>query len=204
MKPLLASLLLLAALAPTAVRLSAQQPPPAPVVQPFVDGANWVVVKPFTYRIGDTVHQITVPTGFVTDFASIPLIFRGVLSPTGQPGRAAIVHDYLYWEQSCTRPQADRILLLAMVESRVPLITRQAVYRAVRYGGSTAWESNQKERTAGLPRVIPEAELATIPALALWPSYRQELIKKGIRPESKPVTVPAYCAAAMTLNVNVP
>ena len=111
--------------------LAGQQPPPAPVVQPFVDGADWVVVKPFTYRIGNTNHEITVPAGFVTDFASIPLIFRSVLSPTGQPGRAAIVHDFLYWQQWCARPQADRILLLAMIESRVSATVRQGVYRAV-------------------------------------------------------------------------
>jgi hypothetical protein len=187
-----------------ATRAFTQQPPPAPVVQPFVDGASWVVLKPFTYRIGETAHQITVPAGFVTDFASIPLIFRGVLSPTGQPGRAAIVHDYLYWDQSCTRPQADRILLLAMIESRVSLVTRQAVYRAVRLGGGTGWESNQTERRAGLPRVIPETEIAAIPPLALWPPFRQQLFEKGVRAEPKITSVPAYCAAAMTISVDIP
>lgn len=180
-----------------------QQPPSAPTVQPFVDGAYWVVAKPFTYRIGDTAYEVTVPAGFVTDFASIPFIFRAVLSPTGQPGRAAIVHDFLYWQQSCTRSQADRILLLAMIESRVSLVTRQAVYRAVRFGGETAWESNRQDRRDGLPRVIPETDMA-LPALALWPSYRRDLFARGVRAEPKPGTVPAYCTAAMTVRVNVP
>ena len=185
------------------VTLHAQLPPPAPTVQPFGDGAYWVVAKPFTYRIGDTAHEITVPAGFVTDFASIPFIFRAVLSPTGPPGRAAIVHDFLYWQQSCTRPQADRILLLAMIESRVSAVTRQAVYRAVRFGGGTAWDSNRQERRDGWPRIIPEADMA-LPALALWPSYRKDLFARGVRAEPKPSTVPGYCAAAMTVSVNAP
>src|SRR5581483_11550278 len=88
----------------------AQQPPPAPIVQPFNDGNDWVVVRPFTYTIGQTTYRITVPAGFVTDFASIPAPMRGFLSPTGQEGRAAIIHDYLYWNQPCTREQADWVL----------------------------------------------------------------------------------------------
>ena len=74
---------------------------------------------------------------------------------------------------------------------------RQAVYRAVRFGGSTAWESNQRERTDGLPRIIPQADME-IPALALWPSFRKELVTRGVRPEPKPSPTSAYCGAVMT------
>src|SRR3954469_23377943 len=193
--------MLLAAAALCSPTVVAQQPPPAPVVQPFNNGNDWVVVKPFTYTIGQTTYRITVPAGFVTDFASIPAAMRGFLSPTGQEGRAAIIHDYLYWNQPCTREQADWILRLGMIESRVSLVTRQAVYWAVRAMGDTAWQQNALERRAGLPRVVPETEIAALPALAVWSDYRQQMAQRGLHPEPQENTPPTYCAAATTIAV---
>ena len=182
---------------------SAQQPIPPPLVLPFNDGQQWVVTAPLTYQIGDSPHTITVPAGFVTDFASIPRVFHALLAPTGRPGRGAIVHDYLYWEQDCTREQADWILMLAMIESGVDAVTRGLVYRVVDWFGAGAWEQNQQERNAGLPRLIPP-EFMKIPALAVWPTYRQDLFQKGVRPPPRSATVPAYCAAAATIKVPNP
>jgi hypothetical protein len=196
----LVSLSLVLALSGPSVR--GQQPPPAPVVQPFNDGADWVLIKPFTYTIGQTSYQVTVPAGFVTDFASIPAPLRGLLSPTGQEGRAAIVHDYLYWEQQCAREQADWILRLGMIESHVKLVTRQAVYWAVRAAGGSAWTANAADRNRGLPRVIPAADIATIPALELWPEFRRLLFERGVRALPQTGQPPAYCAAAMTIEVD--
>jgi hypothetical protein len=185
--------------------MGAQAPPPPPVVQPFNDGAHWVLVKPFTYRIGTSNYQITVPPGFVTDFASIPAAFRAMVSPSGQHGRAAIIHDFLYWEQYCSREQADWILRLGMIESGVSVVTRQAIYWSVRALGESAWLVNEAERNRGWPRVIPEADIAnSIPPLALWPGYRQQLYAKGVRPEARRPEAPAYCAAAMNIVVNEP
>ena len=59
------------------------------------------------YVIGSTNERIVVPKGFVTDFASILQAFWALgLSPHGQYSRAAVVHDYLYWSQSCSRYRA--------------------------------------------------------------------------------------------------
>jgi Protein of unknown function (DUF1353) len=38
----------------------------------------------------------------------------------------AVVHDYLYWKQTCTRDQSDQILLLGMIENKVPYVQRTA------------------------------------------------------------------------------
>ena len=48
-----------------------------------------------------------MPTGFVTDFASIPPIFYSVLRPDGEYAYAAVIHDYLYWTQTRPREDAD-------------------------------------------------------------------------------------------------
>ena len=44
-------------------------------------------------------EPVQVPVGFVTDFASIPRLFWSLLRPDGLYAYAAIIHDYLYWEQ---------------------------------------------------------------------------------------------------------
>ena len=181
----------------------AQAPVPPPIVQPFNDGEHWMMTAPLSYQIGNTQHVITVPAGFVTDFASIPRYFHALLAPTGRPGRGAIIHDFLYWEQGCSREQADWILMLAMMESGVDTVTRQLVYRVVDWFGQDAWELNQQERAAGRPRVIP-TEFRNVPSLAVWPQYRNELFQKGVRPIARPPGPPAYCAAAMTVKVPVP
>jgi hypothetical protein len=169
---------------------------PPPTVRPFADGKDWVLVEPLRYSIRDSGVVITVPTGFVTDFASIPRAFWSVLVPTGRYGRAAIVHDYLYWEQTCTREQADRILLLGMTESGVDRVTREAIYAAVRLAGHTAWLASAEERKLGKPRIIPAAYLE-MPGDAVWSVYRDTLFTKGVRatPMSGRGQAPEYCTA---------
>ena len=70
-----------------------------------------------------------MPKGFVTDFASIPQAFWSFgLSAHGRNSKAAIVHDYLYWTQGCSREQADNLLMIAMKESSVDTGQRIAIY----------------------------------------------------------------------------
>jgi hypothetical protein len=175
--------------------VSAQAPPPAFSVKQFNDGQQWIVTESFVYRIGNSQLRVEVPKGFVTDYASIPEgPLRARLIPTGRYGRAAVVHDFLYWTQWCTRDQADRILLFAMIESKVPIEERVAIYEAVRAGGAFAWRTNQEERKVGLPRIIPNG-LPDIEPLDVWSSYRHKLYVWGARPEPWPAETPAYCAA---------
>jgi hypothetical protein len=172
---------------------AAQQPIPAPLLKPFADNHDWGLFSDLDYRVGDSDVTITVPKGFVTDFASIPQAFWSAgLSPNGKYSKAAIVHDYLYWTQGCTRKQADNILMIAMKESGVDVATRTAIYEGVRLGGDAAWESNASERTKQLPRIVPAADLDFGP-MVLWPDYRQVLAQTGV--SDPPVASgPAYCA----------
>jgi hypothetical protein len=187
---------LLALLLISVLRLSAwgQQPIGSIVVKQFNDGTHWILVEPVVYRIGNTNYQIEVPKGFVTDFASVPYGFTALFLPTGQYSRAAVIHDYLYWTQKCSREQADRIFLLAMIESDVPYKTRTTIYRTVRTAGESSWTGNQKERQAGQPRIIPEAHMKIGP-LDVWASYRQQLYKLGVGAEPLLPNDPAYCRA---------
>jgi len=57
---------------------------PPPILQPFSDNHDWMLYQDLTYVIGDSEFSITVPKGFVTDFASIPqALWSFGLSPHG-------------------------------------------------------------------------------------------------------------------------
>jgi hypothetical protein len=133
----------------------AQQPMSPPAVSPFADQTTWLLIRPFQYQILDTGLVIDVPAGFVTDFASIPRPLWALASPHGFYSRASIIHDFLYWDQRCTREQADRIMLIAMQESAVRFAERQAIYAGARDGGQSSWDDNTTARAQGMFRTVP-------------------------------------------------
>lgn len=96
-----------------------------------------------------TRGTITVPTGFITDGASIPQLFWAILGPHGTYFPAAVIHDYLYNKASdgsfgdLTRAEADQIFLDAMESIGVSWLTRHTIYYAVRLFG---WTSYKKRR----------------------------------------------------------
>ena len=98
--------------------------------------------------------RVRVPVGFVTDFASIPRVFWSILRPDGLYSYAAIVHDYLYWEQTIERAKSDQIFKFAMQDFKIPSETIDAVYAAVRTFGASAWEQNKKLKESGERRVL--------------------------------------------------
>ena len=170
------------------------QQPIAPVdFRPFVDGRNWIVRQPLVYTIGVSKDTITIPHGFVTDFASIPQVFHLFLRQNGLYLLPAVVHDYLYWKQICTRDQSDQILRLGMIENKVPGPQRTAIYLAVRAAGGFAWEANAKDRAAKLVRIIPPDRLDIGPN-KLWPDYQRELSKAGVVDGADTTIEPSFCA----------
>ena len=88
---------------------------PVPVT-PFADwdyyytnaSLDWKPDQPETAGHGN----ISVPKGFVTDLASIPRLFWTIFPPAAAYSYPAIIHDYLYWFQPCSRETADNILKL--------------------------------------------------------------------------------------------
>ncbi len=148
--------------------------------------------------IGSTNERIVVPKGFVTDFASIPQALWSVgFSPHGEYSRAAVVHDYLYWSQGCTRAQSDRLLVIAMKESNVSSFDEFLVYQGVDKRGTGPWKANALERKAGLPRIVPENYLRPVDPNTKWPTYRKMLVKQGVKDPPFEQN-PTYCAYGNT------
>src|SRR5690606_541780 len=56
-----------------------------------------IVWKPNKNQMG--FPTIEAPRGFVTDLASIPRMFWSALRPDADYAYAAIIHDFLYWQQ---------------------------------------------------------------------------------------------------------
>ena len=112
-----------------------------------IDGKKWEVMKPFRYRVGDRHSEeiITVPVGYITDFASIPRVFWIIIGhPAGKHGKGAVVHDILYTTHQYSRKRSDKILYEAMGVSKVAKWKRKMIYYAVRFGGRGAWKKGSK------------------------------------------------------------
>lgn len=108
----------------------------------YLDGRKWMVLSPFTYKHCE--FDITVPDGFITDFASTPRIFWRVFPPTGRYGKPAVVHDFMYRLGSLprtTKNQADHIFLGAMKDAGCGWVTRTCLFLAVHFFGGSSFHA---------------------------------------------------------------
>jgi hypothetical protein len=144
---------------------------------PTSDGTYWILQRDLVYQHPKTGEKIVVPKGFVTDLASVPRLFWTAFPPCGRYTPAAVVHDYLYWEQprGKTREYADDVLLTAMEESKVSWTTRNAIYRAVRAGGFIAWNDNAKLKAKGEVRQLPANLLHSIKPDETWSDIKRRI-----------------------------
>jgi hypothetical protein len=141
-------------------------------VMRFAD-AFYATTEPIRWTSDNAKSGLTsvdVPRGFVTDFASVPRVFWSLFPRDGSYTYPAIVHDYLYWQQSTSREDADQIFDLMMKEFKVPRVTREAVYLAVRSGGSSAWNGNSRAKAGGERRIV--SRLPTDP-LVRWRDWKK-------------------------------
>ncbi|NMF98373.1 DUF1353 domain-containing protein [Aromatoleum toluolicum] len=99
---------------------------------------EWILETPVWYRTASGA-DLVVPSGFVTDLASIPRLLHAVMPVNGAHRAAAILHDWLYETQQFTRAQSDCLFLAAMADSGVGLAQRYAMYAGVRVGGWLPW-----------------------------------------------------------------
>lgn len=131
------------------------------LVSPLDDGKSWVLMRGFGYARGSekSGDLINVPRGFITDFASVPRLIQGLVPRWGKYGNAAVIHDWLYWEQSIDRREADLIFLEAMEVMKVGPVTRFVIYKAVRLFGWYAWLRNQADRNSGFNRVLSDLNI---------------------------------------------
>ena len=82
------------------------------------------------FRVG--ADTFVVPTGFVTDGASIPRWARWALPEWGRCGAPALLHDFLLQQPGVPKWAADLCFLAALRENGVPELRATLMYVAVR------------------------------------------------------------------------
>jgi hypothetical protein len=142
-------------------------------VQRFLDRV-YFLIAPIQWRpegSSSKFKEVVVPSGFVTDFASIPAVFWSILPPDGEYAYAAVIHDFLYWEQSLSRADADEILRLAMYDLDVASAKSKAIIAAVRIFGKSAWDRNASLKSSGEQRILRRYPTS---AETRWEDFRKE------------------------------
>jgi hypothetical protein len=118
----------------------------------------YFLMKPIAWKPGPKQDQslptVNVPVGFVTDFASVPRAFWSILPPDGEYTYAAILHDYLYWNQATDKATADLVLKSAMQDFGVSAGDAILVYNGVKFGGQSAWDGNAALKASGEKRIL--------------------------------------------------
>lgn len=108
-------------------------------------GTRYTTLEDYLYPL----WGITVPAGYITDFASVPKAFWWVYPPTGYYQHAALLHDFLYdvhhlGRDLCDRKVADRRLREQMKADGVGIRTRWTFWVAVRLFGGRGWDRKTK------------------------------------------------------------
>ena len=153
----------------------------------FPDFEAAVLMEDVTYRVAETQEVVTVPKGFVTDYASIPPLFEWWLRNGGaRYQHPAIIHDWLYWTGR-EQTEADLIFYHAMRDNGVGWWKSGTLLNGLRVGGASGWRENQRNRARGLPRVIPERYLDRDQWTDSWKEYQAYLYDQGVRAKDEPV-----------------
>jgi hypothetical protein len=95
-----------------------------------VDAKRWELREPVVYQGAE--ETFTVPTGFRTDFASIPRLVVWLIPRYGLYTRSAILHDYLCKSKEVDRADADGLFRRSMRELGVSVPRRWLMWAGVR------------------------------------------------------------------------
>lgn len=131
---------------------------------------KWVLALPM--RVMYRLWRLTVPVGFITDFASIPRIGRSIIQKDGPHRLPAVLHDYLYKKAGIivgiyvepnekypdnepheheviidyTRKEADAAFLTFLRATKTNRVVCMTLYGFVRTFGLMAWWKHRRSR----------------------------------------------------------
>ncbi|BCF96655.1 hypothetical protein PPGU19_012240 [Paraburkholderia sp. PGU19] len=105
-----------------------------------MDDGRWRLTAPLIYDSDVAGKVIVVPTGFITDLASVPRVPIAYMLAGGTSNEASVVHDYLYTSHIVDRETADAVLREASAVTGVPAWRRTIMWAAVRAFGGSHWD----------------------------------------------------------------
>lgn len=109
---------------------------PVPLDVERLNATNWKLTSGYKY-IDDQHGLIIVPTGFITDFASIPKFMWSIAGAPSEYAPSATIHDYLCRNKIFARKECDKVFYRAMIYSGVNKVKAMLFYLAVR--GYSNW-----------------------------------------------------------------
>lgn len=104
--------------------------------------ADRILLAPLVFDSVLLDRRITVPEGFVTDFASVPRAPFTYWLFGGVGDEAAVVHDFLYEKALVTRDLADLVYGEALDACGVARWRRAAMVLAVQLFGGSRYSGN--------------------------------------------------------------
>lgn len=110
---------------------------------------SWRLLSPLVYS-SDLAGTITVPSGFLTDFASVPRLPVTFLLAGDCGHAAAVIHDFLYTTHQVSRATADAVFREALRAGGEPGWRAWLMWAGVRIGGSRPYEADGQKQ---LPEV---------------------------------------------------
>lgn len=118
------------------------------------DEETWTLTAPLVYQTDIELsigNIITVPTGFVTDLATVPRWPFTYWIAGGKAKRPAVIHDWMYVEAIDDKAKADLVFHEAMGVIRMTALLRRYMYLATVIGGqgNYARKIRQTDETMG-------------------------------------------------------
>jgi hypothetical protein len=106
---------------------------------------------------------VTIPQGFVSDFATVPRFLWSILPPHGLAQAPSVLHDYFYVEhpyeglmgEKAERYFADDLFYRMLLAQKVSKWQAKAMYWAVRIFGKNRYQNHGKRKVKIKPIVQP-------------------------------------------------
>jgi hypothetical protein len=118
---------------------------------------TWKLLAPLVYVSDLLEREITVPAGFITDFASVPRLPIAYLLAANCGHEAAVIHDWLYTTHLTTRRRSDAVFEEALAVGGEPAWRVWLMWAGVRIGGSGPYDAAGQRQ---LPHVAQAIDYA--------------------------------------------
>ncbi len=115
------------------------------------------LLDPVSYAVNEADHwYITVPKGFVTDFASVPGPAWPIIELYGgrhKINSAAVLHDWLYATHHVCRTVADSLMYQELRETEFPRWQAKAVLLTLQKCGRPSYTSGPERLRTNCPEL---------------------------------------------------
>ena len=120
------------------------------IVKPLPKINCYELCEPLVFWVA--YRRCVVPTGFVSDGASIPQLFWTVTTSPFHPKiiRGAIIHDYLYRVHIVSRELADLKLKTVIISDGLSKELADTIHAAVRVAGRRAYKYGPQKPLIGI------------------------------------------------------